>query len=294
MLKAISSQPSAVSNQRLTTDHERGAALLLTFLMMLVLTSLAVAAATFSQHSLTTGKSQLLDKQAWYIAEAGWQRSRQAIVAGTWSAAASPGNSYTESFGAGTYIVTVVDNGGNSYTITSEGYVPSSTNPSAKRKVTETSLSVTTSDGSNSATSATATASSAAASHPATDANDGSTSTHWQASTAGDGQWLKLDYSASPPTLTKIVILENANIADNGVTLEWSDNNSSWTTLASGSSVIESPSQTWTATFSAISHRYLRATFNASGASKKVAVKELQSYNSSISSLGHGAVTTTW
>ena len=78
------------------TSQQRGAALFLTFLVMLVLSGLALAVGMFSRNSMQTGTSQLLDKQAWYIAEAGWQRARQALSVGTWAAASSAGNTYTE------------------------------------------------------------------------------------------------------------------------------------------------------------------------------------------------------
>ncbi len=58
--------------------QERGAVLLLTFLMMLMLSGLAVAVSMLSQNSLVTGKSQQLDKQAFYVAQAGLERGRQA------------------------------------------------------------------------------------------------------------------------------------------------------------------------------------------------------------------------
>ena len=95
------------------------------FLLMLVLSGLALAVGVLGHNSLVSGGSQLLDKQAFYVAEAGWQRARQQLVAGNWTAASSPGNTYTESFGAGEYRVTIVDNGDGTDTITSEGYVPS-------------------------------------------------------------------------------------------------------------------------------------------------------------------------
>ena len=56
---------------------ERGAALLLTFLMMLVLAGLAMATAIHAQNSIVSGNTHLLDKQAYYIAQAGWARARR-------------------------------------------------------------------------------------------------------------------------------------------------------------------------------------------------------------------------
>jgi len=276
---------------------ERGAAMLLTFLMMLVLSGLALAAGVFSHNSLVGSKSQLLDQQAFYLAEAGWQRARQQLIAGNWTAAASPGNTYTEDFPpapatkVGEYRATIVDNGSNTYTITSEGYVPSQSAAVAQRQMTVSSISVTVSNGTNHSLSATASASSSNGSNTPNKANDGSTSTHWEASTKGDGEWLRMDFGGSPPTMNKVVIEEKNNI--NGVTIEWSDNGSSWS--APGNlSIVESPSKTWTATFTVDSRRYVRATFTASGSGKRVSVEEMESYNSSLSALGNGSATTQW
>lgn len=270
--------------------HTRGAALFITFLLMLIFAGLAAAIGIFAHNSQWTGKSALLDKQAYYIAEAGWQRARQALVAGTWAAAASPGNSYTESFGTGEYAVAIVDNGGGKYTITSAGYVGNATTYAARRQLVEDELSVTASNGTNKSLTATASASSTNGSNAASKAKDDDTGTKWRANTNGSGQWLKMDHG-SATTLDKIVILEDDNI--NGVTVERSSDNSSWTT-ASGLSVIESPSKTWTCAFTEASYQYWRATFTASGSSDKVAVKEMQDYDSSISSLGAGTVSTAW
>lgn len=271
-------------------SSERGIALFMTFLLLLIFAGLAAAIGIFAHNSQATGKAALLDQQAYYIAEAGWQRARQALVAGTWTAAASPGNSYTESFGAGEYAVVIVDNGGGSYTITASGYVGNATTYAARRQVVEDDLSVTASDGTNYSLTATATASSTNGSNTASKAKDGNTGTKWEAGTNGSGQWLKMDHG-SATTLDKIVVLEDDRI--NGVTIERSSDNSSWTT-ASGLSVTESPSKTWTCTFTEASYRYWRATFTASGSSRKVAVQEMQDYNSTLSSLGTGEVSTTW
>ncbi len=265
--------------------------LLITMLMMLVLSGLAIAAATFSQNSMSLAKSQLLDKQAFYIAEAGWQRGRQAVSAGTWTAATSPGNVYTETFGVGEYRVTVVDEGSGEYSITSEGYVPSQTSAVAKRKVVEDQASATVVN-TNLSLAATASASSSNSSHTASKANDGSTGTYWQSGNNGSGSWLAMDYSSST-TVNRIIIQENSNIT--GISsVDWSNDGSSWSAV-SGLSVVESPSQTWTADFTSSSHRYFRAVFNAAS-SKKPSVEEMESYNTANQTvtLGRGDVTTQW
>lgn len=271
-------------------------ALLLTFFMMLVLSGIAVGVGTFAHNSQLVGKTQLLDAQAAYVAEAGWQYARQALADGTWTAATTPGNTYTADFPAspatkvGEYSVTIVDNGDSTYTITSSGYVPTASVYAARRQMVETSLSVTTADGTNYSLTATASASSTNGSNIASNAKDGSTSTRWEAGTAGSGQWLAMDHS-SAVALDKIVVEEHSNI--DGVNIQWSDDGSSWTTV-SGLSVTESPSKTWTATFTETTHRHFRAVFTASGGSKKVAVKEQQHYNASGLTLGAGTYSDTW
>ena len=257
--------------------------------MMLVLAGLAMAVGLFAHNSVVGGRNQLHDKQAFYIAEAGWQRARQALSAATWSAATGGGNTYSESFGAGEYRVTIVDNGNSTYTITSEGYVPSQTNTQAKRKIVETNLSVSTSSGSNLSLTATASASSSHGGDVPANAKDGNLSTIWRSDTNGSGSWLAMDYG-SATSLDKVIIKEDNNI--DGLTIEWSDNASSWT-VASGLSVVESPSQTWTATFTAVSHRYFRSRFTSVPSSSPARVKEMESYSTS-TTYGTGAVTTTW
>lgn len=271
-------------------DTRRGAALFMTFLLLMVFSALAAAIGVYAHNSQAAGKAALLDQQAYYIAEAGWQRARQALIAGTWAAAASPGNSYTESFGAGEYAVTIVDNGGDEYTITSAGYVGTASSYAARRQVVEDGVAATASDGTNYSLTATATASSTNGTNVASNAKDGSAVTKWQAGTNGSGQWLKMDHG-SATALDKIIVLEDNRI--DGVTIEYSSDNSGWTT-APGLSVTESPSKTWTCTFTQASYRYWRATFTASSSSQKVSVNEMQDYDSTVSALGSGEASTAW
>ena len=289
---APSPEPRAPSPQ---PSQERGAALLIALVFMLILVGLATAAAVYSQNSQLTTRAQLLDTQAFYIAEAGVHRARQQLVAGNWAS----GSTNTESFGGGEYSVTITDNGscgagssGCQYTFTSDAYIPSSTSYVARRELAEGSIPATVSS-TNLSLAATASASSSDGSHTASKANDGDSDSDWRASTAGNGQWLAMDYG-SATTVDRIIVDENDNI--DGVNIQYSDDGSSWTTV-SGLSVVESPSKTWTATFTASSHRYFRAVFTASGSSKKVRVNELESYNTasgSVTFTGAGDYTTQW
>lgn len=274
---------------------------MLTFVLMLVLSGFALAVATFAHNSLTIGKSQWQDKQAWYVAEAGWQRARQQIVAGTWtsstcaaSTCTSDGSTCQEVFPssgaqAGEYLVTITASGSN-YTITSSGYVPDCTSPApvARRQVVETDATLSSSDGTNLSLTATASASSSNGSNTPEKANDGSTTTYWEAGTEGNGSWLAMDHG-SATTLDKIVVKEKNFIDD--LTIEYSDDASSWT-VVSGLSVSAS-GKTWTATFTETSHRYFRARLTDVPSNKKASVEEMEDYNTG-TSLGTGAFTTQW
>jgi hypothetical protein len=263
-------------------------------MLMLILGGLALAVGIASHNSVAGAKNQFLDRQAFYLAETGWQRARQAIAAGTWTA----GNTYLESFGPGQYQVAIVDNGNGTYTMTSDSYIPTqafcAANPqlcTARRRVVETAVPVTLS-GTNLSLSATASASSEQSSHPAVDANDGSTSSFWRALLPGSGQWLRMDYGSSL-TLNQVVIDENGGIAGLSA-VEYSNDGSSWTGVP-GLSVSSSGSgsnQTWTADFTAAGAQYFRVTFTATGLTQRVSVDEFQSYGSA--TLGQGSFTTTW
>jgi len=150
-----------------------------------------------------------------------------------------------------------------------------------------------TSTNTNLSLSATAAASSTNGSDVPANAKDGSLSTHWQANTQGNGEWLRMDFGAST-TLDQIVIQENNRI--NGVNIQYSSDGTSWNTV-SGLSVVESPDKTWTANFTAIGRRYFRAVFTASGASHRVSVEEMESYNTSSGSItldDTGEFSTSW
>ena len=274
-------------------SSKNGAILLLTFLLMLVLAGLVTAVGLYANHSLATARSQKMDRQALYVADAGWQRARQAMAAGTWAGAVSPGNNYTESFGGGEYVVNVTLSPvcilSCNATVTSSGYIPSQASTLARRQVIETDAPVTIVTGTNFSLAATASASSSNGSNTPGNANDGLSSTKWQSNTNGNTSWLAMDYG-SAATLNRIVVDESANIG--GITVEYSDNGSAWTSI-SDATVTQSPSKTWNATFSPISHRYFRASFTGVGASKKAAVEEMRSYNTTVS-LTSGDITSQW
>ena len=241
-----------------------------------------LAVAVFSRNSMRIGTVQLQDKQAFYIAEAGLQRARQALSANTWLSAPSPGNTYEESFGAGEYSVTIIDNddcdyGSSScqYDITSSGYVPNNTTPVAQRQVVANEIDVTLSN-TNLSLAATATASSTNGTHAASDAKDDDNGTYWQAGTKGSGEWLKMDLG-SATNVNRVVLDENANIT--GVDLEYSTDGSSWTDVPDLAGDGDNSDRTWTFTFTATSARYFRVVLTSSGSGSRVSVEEFKSYD---------------
>ncbi len=275
--------------------RERGAVFFLTFLMMLVLVGMATGVAIFSQNSLLTGKTYQADKQAFYVAEAGWQRARQALSVGTWSPGlCTSGSPCTETFpGSGTaigqYQVSIAHNGDNTYTVTSSGYTPNATTYAAKRQLTENTVSISPS-GTNLSLAATASSSSNnGSSHAASKANDGDSSSYWEAGTKGPNEWLKMDLGSNQ-TVSVIWLYEKNNNIDD-LTVEYSTNDSTWTTVPSLSKV-ESPSKTWLIAFTATSARYFRATFTSVDSSKQASVKEYELYGAS--TYGSGPLTTQW
>ncbi len=270
--------------------EERGFALLLTLMMILGTVGLALAVGVYSVNSLVSAKSELLDQQALHLAEAGWQRARQAVSDGTWSLATAPGSVQTESFGPGKYKVTLLDNGDNTATITSEGYVPDQTATVSKRQVVEATASVT-NNGTNLSLSATASASSSKGGNTPDKANDGATNTSWEANTNGSNEWLRMDYG-SATTLIQIIVRENKNI--DGLTIESSSNGTTGWTTVSGLTVTESPAKTWTADFTSTSEQYFRAKFTSVPSNQKAKVKELESFFGFSITLGQGTYRTQW
>ena len=269
-------------------DRKRtGAALIISFMLMLVLSGLALGVGMLSHNSVVSGSTYLLDQQAAFLAEAGWQRARQQLAAGAWSAAVSPGNTYTETFGPGTYQVTIVDNSNGTYSITSDGYVPNTSAPRARRRRGESSLAVN-STSTNQSLAATASASSSQGGNTPEKANDGNTGTRWRAGTAGSNEWLAMDYGASKKTLERIVILEREAI--DGLTIEISCDASAWGSVP-GLSVVESPAKTWTATFPAVRQRYFRARFTSVPAGQQASVEEMRSFSPQYD---FGSVTASW
>jgi hypothetical protein len=254
------------------TSSERGAAFLLTFLAMLVLVGLALAVGVFAHNSVVTSRTQFLDRQAMYLAEAGWQRGRQAFAADLAGWGASSSN--TESFGAGQYTVAI--SSASPYTLTATGYVGTTSNYTARREIVESGVTRTAAGSSNSAGSATADASSEqSASFAAENANDGSTSTTWRAGTQGSGEWLAMEFGSST-TLNRIIVREEQFIA--GVSIQSCASGGTGCSTVSGLSCSESGT-TWTCDFSSTSAVRYHAVFTATASNRRVEVQEMETYN---------------
>ena len=277
--------------QHPSTVPERGAVLLVTFLMMLMLAGLALAAAVFSQNSLATGRSQRLDRQALEVAEAGAQRARQAFAALVWTANSSHTETLLSSTGSqlGEYTVTI--SASSPYTITSDGYVPSTAAPILRRQVTLSALTTSTNLALN--PHVVATASSSNGSNTPEKARDGATGSQWRAQTTGSGQWLKFDFQTAT-TVHQVIVDEDQNIT--GVAVAWSDDDSAWTAGPAPTVSGSGNNQTYTVTFAPdVSHRYVRATLTASGPGNRVGVDEMTvSDTAGTLAVSHGTYATSY
>jgi hypothetical protein len=85
----------------------RGAALLLTFLLVLALSGTGLAVGVLGHHSVRSGRAQLEGFQVWSIAEAALARARRELTVGAQAVGWSASN---VAFGPGTDTVTTADN----------------------------------------------------------------------------------------------------------------------------------------------------------------------------------------
>ena len=254
--------------------RKTGAALILTFIVLVSLTLVALAFATMINYEIRGAGVGLRNMQAFYIAEAGRSRARWALTAG--GEAVGWGESDV-SFGEGTYTVTTADNGDGTYAITSQGYIPDDVNPIAKRRVIERNTPLVEI---NLSLTATASASSTLGIFVAANANDGDSLTQWK-SAVNNGSWLKLDFG-SPTTFDKVVI--DGGLIDS-YAIEYSTDDITYLPVTN---LVESP--LWTFTFDSVSAQYLRLSVNGN----RPEVNELKSYDSAEILLGQGTFVTSW
>ena len=268
-------------------ENERGAVLILVFVILVGLSGVAFAFLTMVSDEIGSAGAGLRNIQAFYIAEAGRAKARWALTVGGYTV---PWTESDTGLGNGTFTVDAPDDNddGSVTTITSSGYIPDDTNPIAQRQVVETVISIGSGELTNLSLDATISASSEKT--PSNHANDGDGGTIWKADAKGDA-WLKLDFGSSA-TFDRVVVNGQKNI--DSVAIKYSDIDSDDDDdHTSVTNLIESPAGTFT--FDSVEARYLR--FNMDVDSKKTAeVNELESYDTSEASgsLGQGEFSTSW
>ena len=258
----------------------RGSALIITFIIMISIISLALGLLTMTRAEIKSATAGLHNLQAYYIAEAGLAKARWALTEDGQSLGWGESDA---SFGEGTYTVTTTDNGDGTCTIVSEGYTPDDTNPKARRRVEERDVLVSSGGGSNLSIGATATASAVQGSFVAANSNDGDSGTKWKSS-VNNGSWLKLNFGSST-TFDRIVIDDGTKI--DSETIEYSTDDVGYSAVTG---LAEAP--TWTFTFDPVSAQYLRLNVNGN----RPEVNELETYDTSTGSttLGQGDFLTAW
>lgn len=271
----------------------RGFALLSAFIVMVTMSTIALAFLNMVKDDIKRIGAEQGDLQACYIAKAGMAKARWALT--TSGQAVGWGETDT-AFGTGTYTVTTTDNGDSTYTIISEGYVPNDTNPIAQRRVEQRNVSVAMSSLTNLCLGATASASSTRSGNVASNAIDGNLSTRWQANgnpSAGSPQWLRVNMG-SAKTFDRVVFTEPAGNTITAYTIQYSANGSSWTNVSSPVAV--KVGMVTTVNFTAVTRRYHRIRITASAATRP-SISEYESYdtNQAVSvTLGQGKYVTTW
>jgi len=273
----------ARSDPSCALHRQRGAALLLTFVLMLALSSIGLAVGTLGHHSVLTGRTQLENFQVAAIAEAGLARARREFTTG----GQAPGWSASDvAFHVGTYTVTTTDNGNGTSTIMSSAYIPNVTSPVAKRRIREKNVPVT-AGGTNIAIGSTATASSYTGQNTPAKAVDNDAGTRWRCAT-GNGCWLALDFGTNK-VLTKTDYDEQGNkIVD--YSIEISRDGTNWETVRGLSKSGD------VATFDKVTARYVRILIT-SVTEIEPALDEFKVYavtTGSLRTLGNGTVVIEW
>lgn len=271
----------------------RGVALLSAFIVMVTMSTIALAFLNMVNDDIKRIGAEQGDLQACYIAKAGMAKARWALT--TNGQVVGWGETDT-AFGTGTYTVTTTNNGDNTYTIISAGYVPNATNPIAKRRVEERSMSVSTASLTNLSLGATASASSYKGSHTPDKANDGSTNTQWRVDgtpSVGNPQWLAINLGSSQ-TFNRVVFDEKDVGQITAYQIQYSANGSSWSAVSSA--VASRVGTVTTVDFAAVTVQYHRIYITAS-TDPDPKIREFQSYNTNQAvsvTLGQGKYVTTW
>ncbi len=257
-------------------EKEKGAILILTFIVLVTLTVIVLAFASMVSDEIGSTGAGLMNMRAFYIAEAGLAKARWELTAGGETAGFGEEDI---SFGAGTYTFTTTDNGDNTITIVSEGYIPDDINPVAKRRVIEKDIPITFT---NLSLSATASASSVQGPNTADRAIDGDSGTRWKSS-VNNGSWLKLDFLSSI-TFDRITF-DGTKIDTYAIMYSGDD-----IAYQAVTNPVESPAGT--VTFDAVLARYLR--FDVNGNRPEVIELETFDVAGSEPTLGQGKFVTSW
>jgi len=249
-------------------NKEKGVILIFVLIVMVALVGIALAFWSMISSDMKITGAGLADMKAFYIAEAGLAKARWALIK---DAQSIPWQETDTAFGGGTYTVTAdySDPPTNQYvTITSDGYVPDSTNIVAQRQVEESNITIASGMNLSLASNGTAASSSGhQGQNLPGDAIDGKTNTKW-ASSIKATSWLALDYGSAQTVST--VTASGSKI--NSIVVQYSNNGASWTAVSSPSGAMPG-----TQTFTPVTTRYLRLNIT-SGKNAKAQVKEFESY----------------
>jgi hypothetical protein len=248
---------------RLAGD-KRGLALVFVLIILVALVGVVLSFWYMVDSELKSTGASLANVQAFYIAEAGRAKVRYALTTGGKNV---PYSETDISFGNGTYTVTAVysDPPTNQHvTITSDGYVPNSAKPVAKRRVVEKDIPL---GGVNLSLGSTATASATQGNNDPSNAIDGKANTKWVSSAKGTS-WLQLDYG-SAKTIGRVVV---SGSKIDACVIQYSNNGSTWVSVLNPLGSIPG-----TMTFTPVTARYLG--LNISG--NKPQVNEFGSYTTS-------------
>ena len=255
--------------------NRKGVILIFVLIILVALMGVALAFWYAINSEIRSAGASFANAQAFYIAEAGLSKARQALTAG---GQAVP---YTETdmpFGRGTYTVSVAYSDpplNKRVIITSNGYIPDSTKPVAQRQVVEKNASFTSESAQNLSVGATPSVSS----NPgkASNINDGKSASQWKADGKDAWEWAKLDFGGQKQ-LDKVVI--NGDKIDQRM-IEYSNDGANWHAVAN---LVENPA--WTFIFDEVSARYLR--FSVYG--NKPEINEFETYSGE--RLGQGKFST--
>ena len=252
--------------------REKGAILIIVFVVMVALSGVAFAFLTMISQETKSAGAGLLNMQAFYIAEAGRAKARWALT--TDGQTADWGESDV-ALGEGTYTVAAVDNGDDTITITSDGYIPDRTNPLIMRRVLEKNIPTTSGSSNNLALGATASASSTFGSNVAANANDGNSSTRWRSNVNGNSQ-LQLDFG-SAIAFDRVVFDERQF---SSYTVQYSSNASTWNAVTGATASVAG--NVTTVTFDEVTVRYVRLAINGN----RPSVYEFEAYFTTAAGIG--------